>query len=320
MSIRTSIARGYAWRNIILAIVCAVFGAWGAYDYAVDIPRRQQLTARIALIERCKAALETEQDALMASPEAQEAITEVAAEWERLLKSWGVNVSPRPQDADPESIRQGMWRDVSQRLSEEEKAWMALLVLNVHALRNERHLPLENHPQADAAYRADIAYIDQVGTVAAPAKYDRIMQWLFIACLPLVPYFLWTVAQTHRRRHALDDDGTLHTPQGAWGAHEIADVDMSRWMAKSIATVIHRDGSRVRLDDYKHRNMHLIVGALASRLHPEAWTADARPQPEGEGGQASGAADVTGPAAEAVEGGRGTGAGGGAESTGARSV
>ena len=57
-------------------------------------------------------------------------------------------------------------------------------------------------------------------------------------------------------------------------------------MAKSIAYVVHTQGTRVKLDDYKHRNLHLIVGGIASRLYPEAWDAEAKQikadEPEGD--------------------------------------
>ena len=49
------------------------------------------------------------------------------------------------------------------------------------------------------------------------------------------------------------------------------------WMAKSIAWLVHSDGTRVKLDDYKHKNLYLIVGAIASRLHPDQWTPEAKP-------------------------------------------
>ena len=51
---------------------------------------------------------------------------------------------------------------------------------------------------------------------------------------------------------------------------------MSKWMAKSIAHVVHTDGTRLMLDDYKHRHLHLIIGAIASRLYPQDWDAQAK--------------------------------------------
>ena len=51
---------------------------------------------------------------------------------------------------------------------------------------------------------------------------------------------------------------------------------MSEWMAKSIAHVVHADGTRLMLDDYKHRDTHLIIGAIAARLYPQDWDAEAK--------------------------------------------
>ncbi len=53
-------------------------------------------------------------------------------------------------------------------------------------------------------------------------------------------------------------------------------------MAKSVAWVVNRDGTRVKLDDYKFKNLHLIVGRIAHRLTPEAWDEEARPRKDDE--------------------------------------
>ena len=73
MAINVTIARGYGWRMIIMGAVCVVLGAWGVYDYMVDIPKRQQLHERGALLELCLDALETEQAWGALTPEAQAA-------------------------------------------------------------------------------------------------------------------------------------------------------------------------------------------------------------------------------------------------------
>ena len=113
--------------------------------------------------------------------------------------------------------------------------------------------------------------------VSEPHRYDRIIRGLiFIPLLPMAPIFLWIWYSTKRRVYQLDDDGTLHMPEGTWTWDEIKDIDMSRWMKKSIAYVEHADGSRVMLDDYKHKNLHLIVGRIASRFYPEQWDEEAR--------------------------------------------
>jgi hypothetical protein len=59
-------------------------------------------------------------------------------------------------------------------------------------------------------------------------------------------------------------------------ADEIEDIDMSKWMSKSIATVKASGGRTVLLDDYKFKGSDLIVGAIASRFYPEDWTPDGR--------------------------------------------
>jgi len=114
-----------------------------------------------------------------------------------------------------------------------------------------------------------------------PAAYDRPVQlWLYMVGCGLLgtPFFVWNLISLPRqaRRWRLEDDGSLATPEGLVPADEIVDIDMTRWMAKSIGTVLLRDGRKVPLDDYKFRDMHLIVGALATRFHPEEWTSEAR--------------------------------------------
>lgn len=114
-----------------------------------------------------------------------------------------------------------------------------------------------------------------------PAAYDRPVQlWLYMVGCGLLgtPFFVWNLISLPRqaRRWRLEDDGSLATPEGTVPAEEIVDIDMTRWMAKSIGTVVLQDGRKVALDDYKFRDMHLIVGALASRFHPEEWTNEAR--------------------------------------------
>jgi hypothetical protein len=129
-----------------------------------------------------------------------------------------------------------------------------------------------------------------------PAAYDRPMQfWLYIVgCGVLgVPSFLWPVIRTIRRMYRLDDDGTLHTPDGPIDGHQIVDIDMSRWCSSSgdrrstwTAKAVLRDGRKVLLDDHDYKNMHLIIGAIAHRLYPDQWTPEAKriapdaPKPE----------------------------------------
>ncbi len=128
-------------------------------------------------------------------------------------------------------------------------------------------------------------YLNRFGSVVAPSKYDRPIQWLFILCLPFGFYYLWkySVMSRRARLYSLDDDGNLATPEGSWASQEIADIDMSRWIAKTgnarttwTAKVITGDGKNVLLDDYVYQDMHLIIGKIAHRFYPDKWTPLAR--------------------------------------------
>ncbi len=274
MAITAKIARGYAWRMIIIGVVCAVLGAWGVYDYAVKIPRRQMLSDRIELLRLCKAGLETEQAIGTMTAEAQEAIAAIDAEVTRIITGEVTKLGELPPPAGPGEPPPQVSID-----SPQDAAWIQLLVVIRQGLMTERLLPLsaETYPQAHAAYQATLEQITNIGEVITPGKYDRVTQWAFILCLPCAPYFFWAFAAARRQVYVMDDDGTLHMPEGTWAPGEIEDIDMSRWMAKSIAWVVRTDGTRVKLDDYKYRNLHRIIGTIAHRLHPNDWDEEAKP-------------------------------------------
>jgi len=115
---------------------------------------------------------------------------------------------------------------------------------------------------------------------AEPAAYDRPVQlWLYIVGCGVmgVPYFAWAQFSLSRRRYRLDDDGTLHAPEGTFAPERIVGLDLTRWMAKSIATVEVEGGTKIALDDYKYKHVEDMVAALAARFYPGEWTSDARP-------------------------------------------
>lgn len=200
MALTTRIARHYAIRNLVIGLLCAVFGVWGIRDFFWKIP------AQTREFER----------------------------WDGLMTE--------KQDLVADDAESGLTAEEIERFKV------------VEAELNE----FDGQPEK-------------------PARLDHIMQWGFIACLPFAPYYLWVYLSTRRREYLLDDDGALHLPEvGIWSRDEISDIDMSRWMKKSIAWVIHTDGTRVKIDDYKHRNAHLIIGAIAHRMYPEQWEIDAK--------------------------------------------
>lgn len=118
---------------------------------------------------------------------------------------------------------------------------------------------------------------------AKPSKFNRLTQWFYISCILATPYCISLYRRARRQVYELDDQGTLHftgDPQlgsGAWKKDEIADIDMSRWMRKSIAYAVHTDGSRLMLDAYLHKHLDRIVGAIASQHYPDKWDKNASP-------------------------------------------
>ncbi len=253
MSITTSPSLSFVLRSAFLAVLCIVFGLWGAYDLWVKIPHREEQVRRF---EDASATLKRLDDARQAG------------------------TTPTQQDIDEYN-----------RTREELRQLM---------------------PGGEAP--------------VAPGEWDRPTQWLFIVCLP---FAIWPIMQLMRiraQKYTLDDRGDLHFAgdaklgSGLWQAGDMRDIDMSRWMRKSIAAAIHKNGQQLPLDAYLHKNLELIVGTIASRFHPDKWTADAKPvKAAGEGADAPGvdrereshvAADGYGEAGDRSNGG-GNGTGGG---------
>lgn len=279
MAIEVRVSRGYAWRMIIIAAVSLVFGLWGVYDYIVKIPRDQQLADRLELLRASNDALETEQARGQLTPEAKQAYDAVTAELGAILGTYLAEAGDLNSVSSPEGFREVLESFREELQASGELPWVALLATIGDGLVAARSLPLteEGYPKAYAAFAQSQAAIEELGDITAPGKYDRITQWAFILCLPCVPYFMWMYFAATRRVYRLDDDGTLHMPEGTWTRDDIADIDMGRWMAKSIAWVVNREGVRVQLDDYKFRDLHLIIGSIAARLHPDDWTSEAKP-------------------------------------------
>lgn len=115
---------------------------------------------------------------------------------------------------------------------------------------------------------------------AEPAAYDRPVQlWLYIVGCGVmgVPYFAFMQWQLSRKRFRLGDDGSFECAEGKFTAAQVTGIDMSRWMAKSIATVQVEGGLAIALDDFKYKGVEDIVAHFAARFEPGKWTSDARP-------------------------------------------
>ena len=224
MAIEVRVSRGYAWRMIIIAVVCLVFGVWGVWDYVVAIPRDQKLSARLQLLQISKDALETEQSRSEFSMKAETAHTAVLAEMNSIIqREFGESV---PQEAirTAEEFRKAFKTLGEKMQNMKEPEWLALLATIRDGLVAERRLPLteEEYPVAHAAFEQTVERIRLLGEVTEPGKYDRLTQWAFMLCLPCVPYYMWMFLAARRRVYRLDDEGTLHIPEGTWTQTQIA--------------------------------------------------------------------------------------------------
>ncbi len=136
-------------------------------------------------------------------------------------------------------------------------------------------------PDEDATLRSTNATLAAkfIDAPTPPAAYDRAVQlWVYVIACGVIgtPWALWMLYSLRKKQYELTDDGMLVTPEGSCRIDQIQSIDMSRWMEKSIAVVTLADGTTSLLDDYKYKNLHLIVGGVAHRFYPDQWTEDAR--------------------------------------------
>lgn len=138
--------------------------------------------------------------------------------------------------------------------------------------------PLTAEQEAQYQGARDVMNSYASGAPTPVAVYDRPLQlWVYTVGCGVIgtAWCLVSLTRTGRRRFRLDDDGTLHTRSRQIARDDVVGIDMSRWMAKSIATLKVRTGEPEVLDDFKFAGMHLIVGTYAHRFDPERWNADA---------------------------------------------
>ena len=115
---------------------------------------------------------------------------------------------------------------------------------------------------------------------AFPASYDRPLNlWVyFVGCGVLgVPWFAWKLIRQPRTNATLNEDGSFVTREGTFSADQITGINMSKWMAKSIASVsVEGKDEPIVLDDYVYQDTYLIVGKLAHRFYPDEWSEEAK--------------------------------------------
>jgi hypothetical protein len=298
MAITTRLQPKYSIRMVIIALVSIVLGIWGVLDFFFWIPAKETAFQRGRVCLAVKDALQAAGED-PGSAEARGKIDEAqAVVGSQLQELWNLGfeasepeepASASEDELSPEEAIEATKERFSQAIErireQNQESWLGLMMLFQSALTEAGRMQPGRSPSSTfaAAYELARQGVDETGNVSEPAAYDRYVKGLlFIPCVPFGLYLFWPLYRRSRQRYGLEDDGTFFAPQGRWPKEEIADIDMSRWMSKSIAYVELKDGSRVKLDDYIFRDVHLIVGALASERYPEQWDEQAKPIKKGQ--------------------------------------
>jgi len=291
MQLTTRLKRGHVLRQLIIGIVCVVLGVWGVYDYVYTIPMQQQAHERYVVASAVQAALESKPADDDFDDNREAALQEIRSSANKLLET-RLNEQIEGSGKSASDLQSLSEEDRQIELSKEDEMWLAFLMQSEAAVRSPRPMTGKETltEQQTIAFENAQTLVNENAEVSKPERYDRIMKGLvFIPCLPIGAYMVLMLGLQSRKRYTLNEQGDLKLANGQlWKRDEIADIDMDKWMRKSVALVKHTDGIReAKLDDYIHQDMHLIVGALAHRFYPDQWTEDARPVKSEEDEQAA---------------------------------
>ncbi|MDA0295406.1 MAG: hypothetical protein O3A31_05450 [Planctomycetota bacterium] len=247
MAIQTSVKRSFILWNVLYIVLCGGLGAWGGYDYWVTIPDQE---AAVVEYEELSG---------------RRAILEIRGVLWTLIRKKSDGTITESEDKTLETMRTEFQEAGLQQppppLSEAEVA---------------------EYETIKATLKDDF----ENTAPEPPASYDRWVNfWVYFVGTGILgtPWFVWKLWSRRGQAWRLEDDGSFSTPEGVFAADEIDDIDMSIWMKKSIAKVLIKDRAEpIVLDDYEYADVYLIVGALASKFHPDAWTEEAKPVKEDE--------------------------------------
>jgi hypothetical protein len=301
VALTARLAPSFFIRNSITAIVMLVLGLWGVWDYVEVIPTQERYFAR-AEVARAYIRFAEPVVSGASSPDSAalvafmtEVVDDLQVEGEADAASEIAGLKSVVEAGDPAAIdrlhslivttvlpkamaesetRQS--DGVSQTSPVSRGTWFAVEAAMVAASRLPTTALGEASNELKLGLAAAQSQVNLYGETEQPSTYDRPMQWLFMLCLPFVPWYLWQIVRSRGQEFRLLTDGSLDLPGEHWSADELADIDMSRWMKTSKAWVVHTDGHRVMLDDYVFKGSFRIIGAIASARYPDAWTDEAK--------------------------------------------
>ena len=276
----------------LMTVMCAVFGVWGWYDYSVKIPMDELGYQKLVAFTNVKSGLEAQANG--ETNALQTAVQGVQAARQELTASM-----TEAEVEQLKSVRQEMESQFKAELQKAREEGLVSVEFNyttelgtIAQARLRWSLEIDRLAagllevgQGRWARGSD-AFANFVEGVSAgitayqkfpvPNKWNRMVQWLFILCGPYAVVAGLQLIGGLRKKYSVDEEGNFHHPQGSWGAAEINDIDMSRWMSKSVAKIVHADGRTVKVDDYVHQDADQIIGAIAHRMRPEEWTDHAK--------------------------------------------
>jgi len=93
------------------------------------------------------------------------------------------------------------------------------------------------------------------------------------------PWFLLSLVKLQTKRVELterSETGILRSGKTMIEVRHATEIDMSRWMSKSIAVVRASDGTSIEIDDYMLQDGEKVVGFFAHRFLPAEWTTEAK--------------------------------------------
>ncbi len=276
----------------LMTVMCAVFGVWGWYDYSVKIPMDELGYQKQVAFTNVKSGLEGhangEDNALqtavqgiqVARQELTASMTEVEIEQ---LKSVREEMTSQFKAEMQRAQEEGLVSVEFNYTAELGTVAQARLRWSLEIDRLAAGLLAVGQGRWERGSDAFANFVEGVsaGITAyqkfpVPNKWNRMVQWLFILCGPYSLVAGLQLTGGLRKKYRVDDEGNFHHPYGSWDASEISDIDMSRWMSKSVAKIVHSDGRTVKVDDYVHQDADQIIGAIAHRLRPEEWTDHAK--------------------------------------------
>jgi len=265
----------------MIMIVCLVLGLWGVYDYIWAIPTQAEHAQRRELSQEVRTLLDVSNRPAGAAPldvPVRRSGEELISDLQNMLGTFQFQAQGTGE-TDPLRM---MTDDLNNTEPDSQEAWMITMMVYITGLQAGLDMPANFSDQGsrEAAIQTALALaarsLDLYGDAQMPSVYDRPVQWLFMLSLIFIPFYAWALLLYSPKKYSLDEDGTLHLPEGSWSRDDITDIDMTRWMMKSTAWVEHVDGTRVKLDAHIYKNLHLIIGAIAHRFHPENWQEDGR--------------------------------------------